>query len=472
MGALEQGSAKDRRSLPSVRWLVIAGVVVVLGFLRVHLWAQPSESHWAVETLRAQGTVEDIADFGQPPIPDSENAAVVYRRAFDRLKTLLPEDQDALKAFTDRRAGPATEEQVARVRDLVSDHEEMLAQIEEGSRQPRCTFDAQWERLYNADLEYLGQMRSALWLLLARARMQAIDEEYDEAIGDLRTAIRFSVSAHGQPSLTCELVACVFEWMTIENVQDLCAAIPLDARSADALRADLAAIRDKDTLDYALAAERVLMLTTIRKARTGEVGFNISSDDEPLYLPKHLRGLLIDFDEEERWCVEYFDKIEAFLACPYHEVHGDIDALQADAEANIESRRLVLLSLLFPAISKAAAERAARGARIDVTRMGLAAYAYRAENGQWPDAPPVVFTDPFDGKPLRYRVDGDDVVIWSVDEDLVDDEGVPWRNEGILPRQGDLVWRLSGGNASGDGAPNDEASGEETSRDETSDGRR
>jgi hypothetical protein len=40
-----------------------------------------------------------------------------------------------------------------------------------------------------------------------------------------------------------------------------------------------------------------------------------------------------------------------------------------------------------------------------------------------PDYMPEVLTDPFDGEPLRCRMTADRLVIYSVDEDMVDDGG-------------------------------------------------
>jgi hypothetical protein len=48
---------------------------------------------------------------------------------------------------------------------------------------------------------------------------------------------------------------------------------------------------------------------------------------------------------------------------------------------------------------------------------------FRHEHGKWPTALPVARTDPFDGKPLRYKLDGDGFRIWSVGMDKSDDGG-------------------------------------------------
>jgi hypothetical protein len=91
----------------------------------------------------------------------------------------------------------------------------------------------------------------------------------------------------------------------------------------------------------------------------------------------------------------------------------------------------------------------------------LALQAWRAEHGRYPDsldalAPdilPVVPADPFGRGPLKYRLEGDKYVLYSVGPDGVDDGGQPavarddkgqWRyNARDLASRGDLVWVTS-----------------------------
>ena len=53
--------------------------------------------------------------------------------------------------------------------------------------------------------------------------------------------------------------------------------------------------------------------------------------------------------------------------------------------------------------------------------------------------PARVPIDPFSGQPLRLKLDGKDLVLYSVGPDGTDDGGAPW-NEAT--KHGDLVFRL------------------------------
>jgi hypothetical protein len=64
-------------------------------------------------------------------------------------------------------------------------------------------------------------------------------------------------------------------------------------------------------------------------------------------------------------------------------------------------------------------------------RIVLNAHAFKAKNGRWPrdlkeataDEAPGVRKDPFSGKELVYRLEGDSFLLYSVGEDFKDDGG-------------------------------------------------
>jgi hypothetical protein len=84
-----------------------------------------------------------------------------------------------------------------------------------------------------------------------------------------------------------------------------------------------------------------------------------------------------------------------------------------------------------------------------LAQLALAVEAYRQKHHSLPErldelAPaflPAIPLDPFDGQPLRFKRDGNDVMLYSIGPDDVDDGGIPW-NE--TAKKGDLVFRIKG----------------------------
>jgi hypothetical protein len=66
-------------------------------------------------------------------------------------------------------------------------------------------------------------------------------------------------------------------------------------------------------------------------------------------------------------------------------------------------------------------------ARVNMTRAHLGLLRYRQTHGEFPPTLDALelerLTDPYDGKPLRYRLEGQGFIVYSVDDDMKDNGG-------------------------------------------------
>jgi hypothetical protein len=107
-------------------------------------------------------------------------------------------------------------------------------------------------------------------------------------------------------------------------------------------------------------------------------------------------------------------------------------------------------SLLMPALAAGEAQMAKTDALIRGTDVVIGAEIYRRRHHALPrgiqdlvpDLVPSIPSDPFDGKPLRFKVDHGDIVVYSIGSNFTDDGGEVGEpaNQGGTPR--DLVVRL------------------------------
>lgn len=112
------------------------------------------------------------------------------------------------------------------------------------------------------------------------------------------------------------------------------------------------------------------------------------------------------------------------------ELVGD---LNDDATYRRAKRRLYPVSLLLlPWLTSIVPADAENIARLRIAQTVLAIERYRLRNGSkipekltdlCPDFLPAVFQDPFDGRPLRFRILGDGYVVYSIGKDLKDSSG-------------------------------------------------
>jgi len=396
-----------------------------------------------LEELRAMGRPVSIADFGQPPIPDQDNAALVYREAFTSFVELSPEDADIVTAFVDDW-DTADKDSLQALRTLVEQNDEALALIERASLMPSCYFDTRWQDGVAVLLPHLGKMRNAHRIVIARARLRAMDGDLDRAVADVRTSLRLGSSLHGQPMLITGLVALVLDSLSVKSIQDLCDHHELALDALRTLADDLRIAREKSDAAYVMGTERALALDTIRKIRSGELSLTglTTAPAGKTGLMQMITRWRIDFDEEELAFIRFTRQMEDLLSRPFFEVADRLDALDDELEKQVTSNKLVLTGLLAPALARFGVEFARREARIQIARMGLAALAWRQEHGVWPQDPPLDLVDPFDGRPLRYRVEGDTLTIWSIDCDQIDDDGAKPDPAGRKFKNIDIVWEL------------------------------
>ena len=124
---------EDRRQS---RWILAAIAFVVLAAVGLGLYGR-AEDRAALETV-----LEELRRKGQPVTPADlrpsaegmgENAAERYQDGFAALADLTDEDKHLLGSFDGRWPEDRSEEEVARVEELVASHGEALEALEEGT---------------------------------------------------------------------------------------------------------------------------------------------------------------------------------------------------------------------------------------------------------------------------------------------------------------------------------------------------
>jgi hypothetical protein len=124
--------------------------------------------------------------------------------------------------------------------------------------------------------------------------------------------------------------------------------------------------------------------------------------------------------------LEHMNKLIEISQLPPEEQAEPLEALQRSLR-----KEPLLVRELLPATEKVAeAERRTR-ALLRCAAAGLAAERYRRKHGRWPEGLDdlkgeflrEVPLDPYDSKPLRYRKDGEGIVIYAIWKDRQDDGG-------------------------------------------------
>jgi hypothetical protein len=142
-----------------------------------------------------------------------------------------------------------------------------------------------------------------------------------------------------------------------------------------------------------------------------------------------------------------YNRMEQVASQPYYKAAGEWDKLNESARAETFYPCSMMLPMLMPA-EKAAHRAAARSdAMHNAAVLALAICRYQIKNLRLPEklnelVPNFCYavpTDPFDGKPMRYKRTEKGAVIYSIGIDMVDDGGKALDDK---TQEGDITFEL------------------------------
>jgi hypothetical protein len=206
-------------------------------------------------------------------------------------------------------------------------------------------------------------------------------------------------------------------------------------------------------LERAMRSEEAFRLATFADVGGGDLGadeVHVMSGEQDRFwgwpramaMPYRLFLLQDDLASHRRLSARYRE----LAAQPYYQSRQGWQGMSA---AIMQRPVGLLTAYLAPALSRCAEVAATADARRDTARAGLAAARYRAAHAKLPDKPedllgeslPVWPSDPFDGKPLKWKRTDKELVIYSIGPDGKDDGGTPFDDR---TRTGDIVFRVGG----------------------------
>ncbi len=452
---MNEGGVVTARKEPLLpRWLKIGLIFLgVFLFLAMGAWrlldlTTGQDLNAALAEIEALGWPLFLDELYPEPIPDEENAAVLYQQAFGPLVWRGDETRglDSLQAW----AGLSEEEQ-ATVRDGLKKNAGSLTLLHQGTQLEKCQFDLRYRDGYAMVLPHLVEIRNAEYVLRAAALVALADGRTDQALEHWLDSIAMARHAGGEKMLISELVriACLsistdaLEAMVqsgqLTDGQLAQAALALEDLNlrtglADSLKGELALVRDIFTGSFA-------DLEAMRR---------YSGPSDPLQLLFRLYSSPFTRPWRQHDQATYLMLLKEGIELaeqPYADVAKQHGAWERDLEET-PRWQAPLTARLLPALTRASQAGARGEARRDLARTALALERYRLKHGRYPEALtdlvpnilPEVLLDPFDGQPVRYMNDGARLAVYSTGENLQDDLGT---EDPQRPYEGDIVFTLT-----------------------------
>jgi hypothetical protein len=435
----------------------------------------------AIADIRRSGAPTDFSQLGGPPLPDAENAALVYARAFKAFN-LSKDDNELMSMICTRPETMDDPEVRADLERVLEANKEPLALLNEAARMPRCRFSVNWdaealavEFPHQVHLRICGRLLAAQSLLLARENQGDAALEACEAALALAQAISTQptllaqYSSYGAIGMACRTLEPVLEWSLPSpaeclSLADRLASMDLNKPRVRAFEGERAS--GLSVFGMALnafeprAAVLAISKTLLEAEPNGRARrFTPPRTRSPLQSPEGRLVVLMD----ARAYLHLLNRAVELAPLPYRELPNH-EPMPDDEAENLVRHRLarpwwahlspapspdyLLTFALTPGVASGGRSRDEALARAALAQTALWLRAYAATHTTYPDSLSALGkaigkplpTDPFSGKAFGYRRQGQGFLLYSWGPNLKDDGGIP---PPTWPDTGDILFQCS-----------------------------
>ncbi len=414
--------------------------------------------------LRDAGEPLTIEEMIPEPVPDDQNAAVIYQEVFqvdlDRgtpqpeRKTafgVMPPDEHKRLAESMR---PGEEFDVELAREVLARPEviEVLAKLEEASKRPHCVWPVHWEEGFNALFPHLAQYREAARFMAMRARVSAADGDTDDALRWVGASLRMSKHIMQDPMLISHLSAVAIQAIALRAAQQsLGTGTP--SPEAAARLTELAGTLDM-TAEFhrALQFERAYGLAFFDWVRSedAETVAEVFDNSIPAAAVNPYRGLVaapIRAFDQARFLANWRVYLPG-LDRPYR--LQDPDA--TERAVRFYTVMAILTNILCPALGRASMKRDQAISMLDELRIVLDLKMHWREHGSYPATLDELRatldrelpTDPCSGEAYRYERRGEGFLLYGFGRNMQDDGGTEQEGPISDGDNADLPWACEG----------------------------
>jgi hypothetical protein len=421
--------------------LLGAGVALLLGIWIVSNLFVPHRDA-RIEAIRQEGYPVAMSELDAyyPSVPDAENAAVVYTNAFALLTNLSGPNTRIVSALPaiGRGLSPDEEDQL---KEILEDNAEALRLLYSAPASGRSRYAVRLRDGYNAMLPHLAKTRDAVTLLSTEGLMHATDGDAEKATHAFLAAARVAEALAKEPTIISQLVRYGAWAILMPRIERALSLATFTEGQLASLQKMIEGAERPRAMVRAMAVERATGINAITDRKVmgmalQQQGWNRQAADA---FTTAAAGLLQASGLQQKDKAFYCDTMArhiAVLALPYPARAAVCQ--QPAMFTNAPNRFYFFSQLLLPALVKVYGREANHVANVRVAAAAIAVERFRlAHTNSLPQALEqltpaycaVLATDPFDGKPLRYKTHDGSYVVYSIGSDGQDDGGVNWEPE-------------------------------------------
>lgn len=423
--------------------------------------------------VQSRGEPINVAQTVPKRIPDSQNAAVIYKQAVRVYQNLWPSDQRALLAMDQflRAKTPETRLKLEpSARSAIKLFSAVFPLIDKAQSRPRCVFNfsAPAQETDWPDWLFVSsgfpELHELSLLLHVRATLEASDGKTNEAVDDLIRNLKLGEAAASSPrGIGDAFKLGRYVHPSIEVARRITGTHTFTAPQARRFYEELAKIDLDPIFVQSQKGERAQLCSMFDAARRDMTYFlyTFSWGVPSLRLTPFSRTVLHPTSTAARMpgkLIHFTDSIISYLWRPFSYkdeqcyVQLYTDSLRVSRLSYREARQLRAPTLLYARVTRLPSYRPFLGAwrirdmdkaYIGLGQVAMALQAYRSRSGRYPSSLAELRStpgwklpnDPFSGKPFVYRPHRNGFTIYSIGIDLKDDggrkqeRGTPWRGD-------------------------------------------
>lgn len=350
--------------------------------------------------------------------PDPDNAALLYYQGFLALAEL---NEEARNRIRDVARGEATPDDT--VREDISKCIGAIQFTEAAAQVPECNWGVRYSQGFDALMPQMAHMRVMTFLLIADARIRALDGDYK---GALERCLMTGIFAHhvGDDTIISYLVSLSVRTMAYKCMQDI---IGQAVNNAELLR----------WLKNEFATSPVDTLSPVRPFR---IEIEIVTDLMQMDNIKKLARILADSDEKQ--IAKIIKKVNkkileqnrrAYSECMksallvlsrrmrYKEAYSQLEQLANDFDPNDQTSSVA--GAFIPALGKIMTLKTRTDTHANAIKVAIDVLLRCAKSGKLPNALPGGLPgDLFSGKPFLYEKTADGFTLRCQGKDLSKNE--------------------------------------------------
>jgi hypothetical protein len=396
--------------------------------------------------LKAKGiplTARDLA----PPCPDEDNGARIWK-AYENLSVIpgrqivkpgqaphkirdLEVRKLISRAWQDYSTGkPITPSDRAALKELILKNEKAFALLADIGGKPCFLYRDPSDPIFSGLMPDAIQALSTERLLCFSILFNAEEGDWKGVIDRLGVGLRLATVMSLEGTQMAILISLACTNLLIQPLADVCGGREIADEDLARLIAVLEPGPWRDRLAFAWNGERTAFLEAGAYLLEGDLGEVGSLWEGPRFLQKFAVWLARPLVKRDlRRSLPSYEFLEAQAKLPYYQCR---DALRARDEALQAKPWYAIASKMMIGGAEAGFMKTAKTEAITlVSRAGLACRLYKSRTGHYPETleelvPGLladVPIDPFTGRPLVYRREGEGFIVYSLGSNQKDDGG-------------------------------------------------